>query len=101
MQMRRSAILMTILTIMLGACSSPPSALDGTTAAHPSASSVVLSALGTPFLLAFKIPVCTATLIVAAPAAGASETVESGAIGRKILADGVASNCGPPYLLTP
>jgi hypothetical protein len=98
MQMKRSAIL---LLMMLGACSSPPSALDGSTSAQPSASSVVLSALGTPFLIAFKIPVCTATLIIAAPAAGISESVESGAKARQVLADGVASNCGPPYLLTP
>lgn len=98
MQMNRSAIL---LTMMLGACSSPPSAPDGANAAQPSASSVVLSVLGTPFLIAAKIPICTATLIIAAPAAGASESVESGAKARQILADGVASNCGPPYLLTP
>jgi hypothetical protein len=98
MQMNRAACL---LTMMLGACSSPPSTLDGATAAQPSASSVVLSVLGTPFLIAAKIPVCTATLIVAAPVAGASETVASGAKARQILADGVASNCGPPYLLTP
>jgi hypothetical protein len=98
MPMNRAAIL---LPLILGACSSPPSTLDGSTTAQPSASSVVLSVLGTPFLIAAKIPICTATLVIAAPAAGASESVESGGRARKILADGVASNCGPPYLLTP
>jgi hypothetical protein len=98
MPMKRS---MLLLMTILGACSSPPSAPDGANAAQPSAASVVLSVLGTPFLIAAKIPVCTATLIVAAPVAGASETVASGAMARQILADGVASNCGPPYLLTP
>jgi len=92
MSMKRSTLL---LMMILGACSSPPSAPDGVTAAQPSASSVVLSVLGTPFLIAAKIPVCTATLLVAAPVAGASETVASGAKARQILADGVASNCGP------
>ena len=90
-----------LVAALLGACSSPPAPPADPSAAQPSASSVVLSALATPFLIAFKIPVCTATLVIAAPAAGMSETVESGAIARRVLADGVQSNCGPPYLLTP
>ncbi len=96
MSMKSATVL---LAAALGACSSPPSAPEG--AATPSASSVVLSVLGTPFLIAVKIPVCTATLLIAAPAAGASEAVASGAKAREVLADGVAQNCGPPYLLTP
>ena len=31
------------------------------------------SAIGTPFLIAFKIPVCAATIAIAAPLAGVSE----------------------------
>lgn len=90
-----------LLAAMLGACSSPPSPPADANAPQPSASSVVLSVLGTPFLIAAKIPVCAATLFIAAPAAGISETVESGAKARRVLADGVQSNCGPPYVLTP
>jgi hypothetical protein len=90
-----------LLVALLGACSSPPSPPADASAPQPSASSVVLSILGTPFLIAAKIPVCTVTLVIAAPAAGISETVESGAQARRVLADGVASNCGPPYILTP
>ena len=89
------------LAALLAACSSPPSPPADANAPQPSASSVVLSILGTPFLIAAKIPVCTATLVIAAPAAGISETVESGAQARRVLADGVASNCGPPYVLSP
>jgi len=98
MKLKRSTL---VLMALLGACSSPPSPPEGSSAPQPTTSSVVLSVLATPFLIATKIPVCTATLIVAAPVAGASETVASGAMARRILADGVASNCGPPYLLTP
>ena len=90
-----------LLAAVLGACSSPPTPPAQPNAAQPSASSVVLSVLGTPFLIAAKIPICAATVAVAAPVAGLSETVESGAEARRILADGVTSNCGPPYLLTP
>ena len=98
MPMRQSIIL---LAAMLGACSSPPTPPAQPNAAQPSASSVVLSVLGTPFLIAAKIPLCAATMAVAAPVAGLSETVASGAEARRVLADGVQSNCGPPYLLTP
>jgi len=98
MPMSRSIIL---VAAMLGACSSPPTPAAQANAAQPSASSVVLSVLGTPFLIAAKIPICVATVAVAAPVSGLSETVESGAIARRVMADGVQSNCGPPYLLTP
>lgn len=93
--------LILCLAALLGACSSPPAPPAQSNTAQPSASSLVLSVLGTPFLIAAKIPICAATLAVAAPVAGLSETVESGAVARRVLADGVTSNCGPPYVLTP
>jgi len=63
-----------------------------------------LSVIGTPFLIAFKIPVCLLTVVVAAPVAGLSEISGSNAEGaemREGLRDGLARNCGPPYSVTP
>ncbi len=59
------------------------------------------SVLGTPFLIAFKIPFCAATVVLAAPLAGATgltPAVEAGEI-RRDLDVGVVQNCGPPYAL--
>jgi len=96
-----------LLALLLGACttsttgSSPQNAAaapsDRGVPPQSSASMDLLSVLGTPFLIAFKIPVCAATLIVAAPTAGMSEAVTNGEEARRVLADGVSSNCGPPY----
>ena len=70
----------------------------------PNAGSTLLSIIGTPFYLAFKIPVCAVTLAVSAPTAGASELTGDFADGqdlRRDLGEGVADNCGPPYAVTP
>jgi len=68
------------------------------------AGSRVLGALGTPFYIAFKIPICALTLALAGPAAGASELSGDFADGeylRHDLEDGITDNCGPPYAITP
>jgi hypothetical protein len=83
------AILFTALTACAGS-QSPPG--EGVGAA---------SVIGTPFLIAFKIPVCAATVVLAAPLAGATglaPTVKAYEI-RRDLDQGVAQNCGPPYVL--
>lgn len=83
------AILVTALTACAGAPSAPG---DGTATAN---------AIGTPFLIAFKLPVCAATVVLAAPLAGVTgltPTVEAYQI-RRDLDQGVAQNCGPPYAL--
>jgi hypothetical protein len=62
-----------------------------------------ISALGTPFLIAFKIPVCAVTVALAAPLAGATgltPTYDSRVI-RAELDESVRQNCGPPYVLSP
>jgi hypothetical protein len=90
-----------LLAIGLSACAAAPK-----DASQPSAASTVLSVVGTPFLIAFKIPVCAATLAVVAPAAGMAAMVppednpEPGK-ARQVLADGVRANCGPPYAVAP
>lgn len=87
--------------LLLGACAASPNPPDAAGNSQPTPSSTVLSIIGTPLLLAFKIPICAATLAVVAPAAGMSETVTDGSKARRVFADGVDTNCGPPYLLSP
>lgn len=73
-----------------------------TTERQPHAGQWAVAAIGTPFYLAFKTAVCGATLVVAAPAA-AVLTVADSPYGLSVdqLGDGVATNCGPPYVLSP
>jgi len=99
MNLARSATLLSVMA--LAACAAPTYPPDAAGRLQPTPSSVVVSLIGTPLLLAFKIPICAATLAVVAPAAGMSETVTDGAEARRIFADDLDSNCGPPYLLTP
>ncbi len=62
-----------------------------------------LSVVGTPIYVVIKSAVCVATLAIAAPASAliavnrphASEAVRRG------LAEGLSTNCGPPYVLAP
>ncbi len=95
----RKKLVAIFLALSLGACAAPPTNANGPQPDPGGAA--VLSVLGTPFLLALKLPICTATLLVAAPAAGASELDPQGGMARRVLADGVAQNCGPPYAVTP
>jgi hypothetical protein len=87
--------------MLLGACSTPTNPPDSAGNTQPTASTTVLSVIGTPFLILAKIPICAATLAVVAPATGMSEVVTDGAQARRVLADGLSSNCGPPYVVAP
>lgn len=60
-----------------------------------------ISIVGTPFLIAFKIPVCIASVAIAAPLAGAAALTPGSGETRRTLGAGLAENCGPPYVLTP
>jgi hypothetical protein len=65
-----------------------------------------VTAIGTPFLIAFKVPVCVATLVVSAPAAALQQLAAPNEDGlqpdiRPALDAGIAQNCGPPYELPP
>jgi hypothetical protein len=86
----------TIAALMMltaAGCASPP----------PDPQQSTISALGTPFLIVFKIPVCAVTVALAAPLAGATglaPTYDSRVI-RAELDEGVRQNCGPPYVLAP
>ena len=80
-------------------------ALSACQPGDPNGGRVFLSIVGTPFLLALKIPVCAATIAVAAPLAGVSEisgpATPDGVDLRNNLGDGLGSNCGPPYVVNP
>lgn len=66
------------------------------------AGEVMVAVVGTPFLLAFKTIVCAGSLVVAGPAAAVLTLADGPAAeGVEVLGDGVAQNCGPPYVLTP
>jgi len=57
--------------------------------------------VGTPLLIAFKIPACVVTLGAAAPAAGAATLASQNDRERTLqraLEDGIRNNCGPPYV---
>jgi hypothetical protein len=100
------AILLTCLA--LSACASSPGTSETpqstaeTTA--PSGGGPFLSVVGTPFLIAFKIPLCAASVVVAAPLAGLSALTpndQGGQATRQALGAGLAHNCGPPYAIAP
>jgi hypothetical protein len=68
----------------------------------PSAAGWAVSIIGTPFAIAFKTVVCAASLVVAAPVAGfLAFGVDPSGEGYQALGDGIAQNCGPPYVVSP
>lgn len=81
-------------------------ALAGCASSSPAPREDVADAVGTPFYIALKIPVCVATVAMAAPwaaVAGLSEPPPYAAENdpRPALDHGIRYNCGPPYVLTP
>jgi hypothetical protein len=102
-------ILVLALVLALGACatsSGPPAANGGPApaAAEPGASPAgwAVAVVGTPFALAFKTVICAASLAIAAPIAGLLVLdPDPYSEGHAILGDGIANNCGPPYVVSP
>jgi hypothetical protein len=58
-----------------------------------------LAIVGTPFVLGFRAVVCTASVVVAAPTAALFAVTEDPHGGFDYLRDGLAQNCGPPYVV--
>ena len=102
-------ILVLPLVLALGACAtgSGPPAADGGAApanARPGASPAgwAVAIVGTPFALAFKTAICAASLAIAAPIAGILVLdPDPYSEGHAILGEGIANNCGPPYVISP
>ena len=70
---------------------------------HHTAGEWAVAVVGTPFYWVFKGAACVGGLAIAAPisavvALGDHHTRKE---GLEILGDGVAQNCGPPYVLAP
>jgi hypothetical protein len=103
----RFATRAALLSLVLAGCAAAP---PGNSPQTPSPVSVI----GTPFLIALKIPFCIATVAVAGPVAAVAQIADpwppvSALYGsgdpyrdvRRGLDDGIARNCGPPYAITP
>lgn len=90
-----------VILLALTCCATPPP--SGVAAPPTSPGRTALSVIGTPFLIAFKIPVCVISAVIAAPLAGAAQLTDSYQRTRLDyeLGDGLERNCGPPYVLTP
>jgi hypothetical protein len=93
------------LALALAGCASGPGAGSGDFGP--------VSLFATPVLIAFKIPVCAATIGIAAPVAALTELArpnsELAALKpdydynvqiRDYVDDGIKLNCGPPYVVT-
>lgn len=94
----RSRTAALFLSFAIAGCTAPPTT--------PVGNGDFVSAIGTPFYIAFKIPLCAATIALAGPVAGAAGLAgapeNAAAQGvRSNLDDGLMRNCGPPYVLAP
>jgi hypothetical protein len=94
----RIRFLVASLALSLAGCTSSAGSPSSGTA---SAGDTAISILGTPFLIAFKIPVCIVSAAIAAPLAGAAALVPDGRETQQTLGADLAENCGPPYVLSP
>jgi hypothetical protein len=95
----RKWTLIGLLVLVLGACAN-----SGTTAQQQPFVTVV----GTPFLIAFKIPVCATTIALAGPGSALATLTDKGPdrnyAEASLVRDfdyGLNNNCGPPYVVTP
>jgi hypothetical protein len=91
------------LAVTLAACAPTP------TGESPKIGAV--GVIGTPFLVAFKIPLCAATVALAGPVTAVaqiasaptsdnfSSSYDHAVIGG--LEQSIEDNCGPPYVVTP
>jgi hypothetical protein len=80
--------------------------LAGCAAPSPGERVSYVSAIGTPFYLAAKVPVCAATLLIAVPVSAWQGLAAPNSDGlqpdfRPGLDAGIQENCGPPYVLPP
>ena len=100
--------LAALLALTLAGCVSPPP--SNTASRQPTGQQVALSVIGTPFYIAGKIPVCVVAATIAAPLAALSQLAGDyryqGEGYERIrlnddLAEGLAFDCGPPYVLMP
>ncbi|HWE75568.1 MAG TPA: hypothetical protein VG328_20585 [Stellaceae bacterium] len=92
----KGRVALAVFLLGLSGCAAPP----------PDEQVSIASAVGTPFLIALKVPVCIATVAVAGPAAALQQLAAPNQDGlqpdiRPALDAGIYENCGPPYVVTP
>jgi hypothetical protein len=92
---KRCPVLLAFLLCLSG-CAEPP----------PARPVSAVSVVGTPFLIAFKIPTCVTTLAIAGPAAALQQLAAPNEDRlqpdiRPALDAGIDENCGPPYVVVP
>lgn len=63
------------------------------------ASDVALTVVSAPFVFAFRVAVCAASAVVAGPTAAVFAVSDNPRGGFDYLRDGLAYNCGPPYVV--
>ncbi|HEY1505572.1 MAG TPA: hypothetical protein VGF92_14790 [Stellaceae bacterium] len=85
------------MAALLTGCAAPPQQAQPVTP---------VSVIGTPFLIALKIPTCVATVAISGPAAALQQLAAPSEDGlqpdiRPALDAGMAQNCGPPYYVLP
>jgi len=93
----RKSILALLGATLLSACANANGDPPG---------SPLVSAVGAPFYIALKIPVCAATIAMGGLAAGVQGLAPDsedfrGEDVREDVDSGVRQNCGPPYVLAP
>ena len=96
----RKEMLLGGIVLALAGCMSAPN--------QPPPQASFVGVVGTPWLIALKIPVCTVTVLVAGPVAAVATLSNPGLDGNLAEADtageldrGLNENCGPPYVVTP
>jgi hypothetical protein len=100
-----------VLFLLLAGCASsqqtepasvPASPVEAAASAEATGGTVA-AVVGTPFLMALKIPACAASLPVVGVMAGLTQLSADpdGPATRRELGYGLASNCGPPYWVEP
>jgi hypothetical protein len=87
-------VLYAVAAIALAGCAGNDQGTEGR-----SFGEIVVATVASPVLIAAKVGICAATIGIAAPV-GAAATLSSHGRDKTLagLAEGVDSNCGPPYL---
>ncbi len=100
----RRTVMAGLMAAARGGCAQQ-GATQGATTQPIDGGATALATFGTPFLIVAKIPVCIATVAMAAPVGALSELSDPetpfGHELRQDLSDGIAQNCGPPYMVSP
>jgi hypothetical protein len=101
--MKALAVLTLLLGGSLAGCAGTAGGPPPPYGMQPSPGNQTVASVGTPFLLALKIPVCIASVAVAGPVAAVSALTpdDEGREIRSMLGAGVERNCGPPYTVSP